>query len=459
MRINLKTLFVSEDKEVWEILQRLLKTIYGDHVSLTCTINLDDAIKYAISNGPYDFLVIDCDMKNAVPEEVAYSISDVNGDCPILYTGQTTTIADRVSQELFERHEKNETLPKPLEKDPLKEKLDLIINYINQANIDDSVIEGSSDLFIKMKIKNFYLYSVFGYDLYTEITSTKFMRIIEANVPYTNTILNKYARKNIKHFYIKKDDHLDYLDREGSKCLVALRKTPLDHKKIFLLIMRSIMVFHEHLLTLGACDMSMRLASAINDKVIKLVGQNYNFKELTKYYPQIYDGIANKCLLTAIISQILAEKLEWQSITTKKKLALAAIIMDFNLLDEKLAKVNDMKDLMLNDYKENSVEGFLYHSDKCADMASQFTQYPDVDFILKNHHELPNKKGFPHKPHPSKLTPVCSVFNISQFIASKIDITEINQKNIEIIFKEMLKDYNHGNFKGPLKTAREFIAI
>ena len=455
----MKTLFVSEDKEVWEILQRLLKTIYGDNFGLTCTINLDDAIKYAIGNGPYDFLIIDADMKNATPEEVVYSISDISGNCPVLYTGNSTAIADRVSQELFERHENNEQLPKPLEKDTLKPKIDSIIHFLNKVHLDESVIEGSSDLFIKMKIKNFYLYNVFGYDLFTEVTSTKFMRVLEANTTYTANYLNKYARKNIKHFYIKKDDHLDYLDREGSKCLVALKKTPLDHQKIYLLIMRCIMIFQEHLATLGSCDMSVRLANAINDKIIKLVATNYSFKELTKYYPQIYDGIASKCLLTAIISQILAEKLEWQSETTKKKLAMASIIMDFNLLDEKLAKVNDMKDLILNEYKKNSVEGFLHHSDKCAEIAAQFTQYPDVDFILRNHHELPNKKGFPHIPHPSKLTPICSVFNISQFIASKIDITEITQKNIDQIFKEMLKDYNHGNFKPTLKAAREFIVV
>ena len=75
--------------------------------------------------------------------------------------------------------------------------------------------------------------------------------------------------------------------------------------------------------------------------------------------------------------------------------------------------------------------------------------FPDIDYIIEHHHELPQKKGFPAQVPLTKLTPICGVFNTAQHLAAGLDGKKVNVALVQKIMRSMNRDFNAGNFKEP----------
>lgn len=453
----MKVLFVSEIPEDQEQLQRILKNIHKE-LDLLVAKTLDEAMDIVSTDGPFGFFIIDAEMKKSDPNQLAINLTEFAGERPIIFLGHDAIIADRIAQETFDANESNEKIAKPISRDDfLSDFTDVTSSALKWAKDEEfatSIEDIDPDDFVKMKIKSFYLYTIFPYDIYLEFTPTQYIKIISANKPYTITTLSTYAKKNIKTLCIRKDDQLKYLEDEAKKCLKGLRKINLDGPDVFIVTLRSITIMHQYMLALGVSPTVLTLANAITDTIIAISGKYRTLKSLLKVYPHLYEGIASKSLITGFLSAYLCRHMGWDSITTKKKLAIASILQDYNLPDESLSKINQMSDPRLTSFNEASIKKFVEHPAAIAEIARQFTMFPDIDFLIESHHELPNRKGFPNQPTLSKLTAINAVFNIAQYVAAEIDGYQYSSELNNKVLRSMNRDFNAGNFKEPLKILK-----
>lgn len=81
-----------------------------------------------------------------------------------------------------------------------------------------------------MRLRNFYLFEQVPYDVYIELTSTKFGKVITKDKFYSHQIIQNYSRKNIKYLYLRKDEHLKFLDT-SIKNLLKIYDAKLSDKK------------------------------------------------------------------------------------------------------------------------------------------------------------------------------------------------------------------------------------
>lgn len=448
----MKTLLVSENKQDWEILRRIFKNLYKD-LEFICATNKEEAFNYAASDGPFGFFIVDAELKNADPEEISQSLIDLAGDRPFIFIGQEAFITDRIGQDLYQSNEYNEQVLKPLDRDDIaddiKMKVGNVLSWAKKEEFESSIEEVDPEDFIPMKIKSFFLYNVFPYDIYLEITKTQYIKILSANKPYTLSTLSTYAKKNIKFLHIKKDDQLKYLEEESIKCLKALKKSSPANTDTFIILLRSITILHQYMISLGVTPTILTLSNVITDTIIDVAKHYKSLKDLLKIYPNLYEGIASKSLLTGFISEYICRAKNWDSITTKKKLTISSLLQDYSLPDEKLSKINYLSDPRLQDFSEEKIKQFHKHPLVVAEVARQFTMYPDIDYIIEHHHELPNKKGFPNHPTATKITAICGVFNTAQFFAAEIDGKKLSSEVIQKALRTMNRDFNSGNFKEP----------
>ena len=458
----MKVLIVSEIEEERDQLGRILKNI---HTNLEMTYADSDsmAMNLVSSDGPFAFFIIDVEMKNSDPDKLAQSLIDLAGDRPILFLGYESFITDRICQETYESNSSNDKLLRPIHRNDFMEDLTHVsghaLQWAKEEEFASSLEEIDPEEFVPMKIKSFYLFTEFPYDIYMEITQTKFIKIISANKPYTISTLAAYARKNIRYLHIRKDDQIKYLEEEAKKCLRALRKLDAKAKDIYIVLLRSITIHHQYMLTLGMSPTVLTLSNAITDSIIKIVDSYKSLKTLLKAYPYLYEGVASKSLLTGLISGYLCKKMGWDSVTTKKKLGMASILQDYTLPDESLSKINHDKDVRLEDFSDAHIKAFREHPTKVAQVAQQFTMFPDIDSLIESHHELPNRNGFPSRPAASKLTALNAVFNISQYFSSEIDGFQYSAEMNGKIIRSMNKDFSIGNFKEPLKILKETLGV
>lgn len=428
-----------------------------------CATNVEEAMNYASSEGPFGFFILDCDMREADPNALGLNLLDFTGNRPIIFLGNEAIITDRISQELYQHNEYNDRVLKPSNRDDFAAdfitKIDHALTWAKEEEFEQSLEEVDPDEYIQMRLKSFFLYTTFPYDIYLAITSKTYIKIISADKPYSLSTLTTYARKNVKYLYIKKDDQLKYLEKEATKCLKGVRAIDPVHKDVYILLLRSITILHQYILAIGVSPSVLTLANATSDLIIEHYKRSGSIGKILAHYPTTYEGIASKSLLTAFLAEGIAWKLGWESITTKKKLAICAILHDITLPEEGMAMINSADSPYLSGYTEEEIQAFIQHPITSAEFAKQFTTFPDIDYIIASHHETPNRKGFPNRPSSSKLTQICSVFNSAQYVAAEIDGKDINNQLLLKTLKSMMRDYNFGAFKDILKILKSNLKI
>lgn len=451
----MKILLYSEQPEEAETVKKMVAA-FNNKIEVLVAANPEQAMNYAQVDGPFALFILDFDTRTDV-NALGLNLIDMTGARPLIFLGREAMIKDMVSDDLNFSHDKNDTLLKPTSRSDfavdLKDLINKGLDWAKQEEFEESIQEVNPDDFLPMKIRSLFLYDKFPYDLYLAITSKSYIKIISADKVYTHATLAKYSKKNVKYLYIKKDDQIKYLEDESKKCLKALKLSKPNDKGIYLLLLRAITILHQYILALGVTETVLLLTNSISETILDQYKTQINLRNILKSYPTFYQGIASKSLLTAFISQSIAHKVGWESNTTKMKLVVCSLLQDITLPDETMAKANSLKSEYIRGHDPRDIEEYKQHPIKAAEFAKQFSNFPDIDYIIEAHHELPNRKGFPSRPSSSRLTQISAVFNVSQHIAAEIDGEKLTDILLQKITKPMLKTYTGGHFRDVVNHA------
>ncbi|MBC74724.1 MAG: hypothetical protein CME64_01795 [Halobacteriovoraceae bacterium] len=267
----MKILAISENSAELEQLSRILRNQFKD-VEVILARTKEEAMDHASVNGPFGFFALDVEAKDYDPDELGKDLIEFTGQRPLVFIGQQSFINDRITQELYQSNEYNESILKPFEredfKDDLLNKVGSALNFAKQEEFAASIQDIQPEEFIPMKIKGFYLYKSFPYDIYMEIVRGKYIKILSADKPYTINTLVTYAKKNVKWLHIKKDDQLAYLEEETKKCIKAIKKAPPKSEDTILVALRSITLIHQSLLAIGVTPDVLNLTGLLAETII-----------------------------------------------------------------------------------------------------------------------------------------------------------------------------------------------
>jgi response regulator RpfG family c-di-GMP phosphodiesterase len=150
----------------------------------------------------------------------------------------------------------------------------------------------------------------------------------------------------------------------------------------------------------------------------------------------------------------MASKLQWGSESTFQKLSLASFLHDITLENQALAEIQTLAELdpRMSEFTEKEIKAFREHPTVAADMAKRMSEIPpDVDTIIRQHHERPDASGFPRKLGHSYIAPLSCVFivahDLSQFVLKEGDNFEIAK-----FIKEVSHKYKSSQFKKVLAS-------
>lgn len=163
------------------------------------------------------------------------------------------------------------------------------------------------------------------------------------------------------------------------------------------------------------------------DNVKKLVSKNKSLEKLLKSLEinretKNYFNSHNNLLSTVVC--LLARKNEWYQDATLDKLVFAAQMHDLPLVeDPELAKINDPKIFENSKFalEEYQVELVQNHPIKMAEMVKELPVCPmDVDKIIAQHHELPDRSGWPNKLSAGRIIPLSALFIVAHDLVDHI---------------------------------------
>lgn len=261
-------------------------------------------------------------------------------------------------------------------------------------------------------------------DAYVKIASGKFIKLVSKGDFISQDEIHRYKAQDIHYVYMKKEfsdqvigqmsKQVDFfLKHPGFKFIIRSKDDPL-HKRFEQKILRCADDF------LIDQDFQKQLEGVIG-KTVESINRIPKMETLLKKIQstnKTHHYLPEHMLLLCYITAAWSDKMGWHSKGTKEKLIFASVLHDVTLAGTPhLAEINtpaafaSKKDELSN--KEKDL--VMNHPLEAAHLVSSFFQLapPDTEVIIRQHHELPNGKGWPKKVSWAKINPLSALFIVA----------------------------------------------
>lgn len=446
---SLKSLFVSNNKEEWDLLKKIFISHFSK-IELMCVPSGAEALEFLSFEGPFGLILIDAALKNEDPMMLADNIVENSGDRPIIFIGDEAVLKSRIKGDNYLESETMDVFEKPYDIVRFKECIQKSLNWVKKEEFEQSVIEVERTNFMPIKLRNLYLFEKIPFDCFIELTRTKYIKAFGKDVPYSQAAVQDLGKRNIKVLYLKKDEHLQFLENSLKRIMTNLTKETPPQKMLENQISGAL-ILQQFVKEVGVNDSIIELA----DKVITTVHENsLQYSEFTNFvlnYPLKHRDSAERSILIFYTCEAICRGLGWSSDLSRKKLGLASLIHDVHLEQEDMLRLTSFDHPDMELYSEEERESYKEHPRRAAAIANFFSGYSDTEFIIEQHHELPDGTGFPAKLNSNKLTTVSCVFIIAHYFVNQLTSSKLNASSVVRIVNEMKAPFNLGSFKEPMQ--------
>lgn len=448
----MKVLFLSNTPESTTSIKRLMGNNFPkiQMIEVTASTNIMEMMTI---DGPFSFVVVDIDNKNIDVSESYNLITNTLGTRPFVFIGSPVSVKSYITNAILQRPLTNFIVETPLVPDEFKKAVAGSIEWVKNEEFEESILEFSRDDLHKMRLRNFYLFEQMPYDVYLELTPTKFGKVITKNKTYSHQIIQNYSRKNIKYLYLRKDEHLKFLDTSIKNLLKIYEAKLSDRRKYIILHLKTIFFIHQFIKTLSVSDDIVKLTHMFIDSVREVVKSQESMTELLE---QITENpnmtFAEHSLGTAYVCESVLYNMGWSADMSRDKLLLASILQDISLNNDEMIKIRSLNDPNYKMFSEEDQLEFKTHPLKAAQLSTFFSGFSDVDFILSEQHEHPTGDGFPKGLNSSGLTTISCIFILASNFVARIAMSGKGSAGYKEILGSMKRVYNTGNFKDPLKA-------
>ncbi len=444
----MKALFVCHDQEEWALLHKIFSSHFSK-IELMCVLNTKDALEFLSFEGPFGLILIDAGMKEEDPMNLAENVIENSGDRPIIFIGEAHVLKNRIKGDAYLKSETMDIFEKPYDIIRFKECIQKSLNWAKKEEFEQSVIEVDRADFLPIKLRNLYLFDKIPFDCFIELTRTKFIKAFSKDVPYSQSAIQDLSKRNIKFLYLKKDEHLQFLENSLKRVMNNLSRE-LPPLKMLESQISGALILQQFVKEIGVNDAVIELADKIITSIHETYGSYQDFPQLLQSFPFAHRDSAERSILIFYFCEAICRGLGWSSDLSKKKLGLAALIHDTHLEQEEMLRLGSFDHPDMEMYPEEAQENYREHPRKAAAIANFFSGFSDAEFIIEQHHELPDGTGFPAKLNSNKLTTVSCVFITAHYFVNQLAASKVNMTSIIRILNEMKAPFNVGNFKEPM---------
>lgn len=420
-------------------------------------MNPGDAIDLLTIDGPFAFVMIDTESKTLDPSQMASDIIELAGTRPIIFVGTKVNLKDRVDQELFMQNPHFELYEVPVELESFREVVEKAMNWAKDQDFAAAIIEAEEDEFIALKLRNFFLFQELPYDAYIRLTNSKFVKALPKKQKYREADILDFSARGHKSLYLNKDEHLKFLLSSIEKVSEQLKKRNLPAKKIMPLQITALSLLHQHLQTIGVTELAQNFTTELIDSIIHTHTKLEGFLELITSYPFDQRDIAEKSVFTFYIALLLCKGIGWDSTMMLQKLGLASVLHECFLPNEKMLSIRYKEELYEGGFEEGEIARFMNHPLEASKVAANFSGIADTEFIILEHHELPDGQGLFQKKHAWRLPPISALFIVANFVATEMCLYGTKKAQLKKLLAQLENEYNIGNLKPPQKIITERI--
>ncbi len=446
-----KVLQFAANEDEGKLAHRMIASHFPNFSIINC-YTLEQVLEILTVDGPFLFLIFDTDQKDYTADEFFLRTEDYVGKRATMILTTEATMKSTVSSKML-NDPSIAVLTKPLKADEFKISVKQLMDWHKQVQFEESIDEFRREDLHPMKLRNFYLFEKMPYDVYMELTATKFGKIISKDKPYSHALIHSYAKRNVKQLYLKKDEFLKFLDKSIMSLMKAYHTKLSDRKNYILLHLKTAFFTHQYINALNVSpDLNALMENFVKsvtatckmyDDLLEILNDVPPISQVTFAYQSIY---------TCYLCHFILFHLGWHADMSRDKLYLAAMLQDLKLSDEEMIKITSTKDPIYMNLPPEKKEIFNQHPLEGAKIADNFSSFTELNFIIAEHHEHPTGEGIPYGLNTSSITTISSIMIIACNYVSRMSSSHVTPEMHQEIYSQMKKVYNTGNFKEPLKA-------
>jgi len=446
----MRVILFSEDSETRKLISGVFLTNFKK-----LTLETGDTVKECIDKmlcgeHQYKIAIIDLSIKQSI-DELFEEVTDLLEDFPIILWGDHLSAKNRIPQNFTNINPTNASIFAPFSLNNFAIIIKQALAWIQDLEDREKTVELDKDECVAVKIKNFYRFEEMDYDVYLEKGDDKFLRIITKGEAFNQALIQRYVRLGTKELYLQKEMRVKFLDKTIDNLFIFFTEESDENRVIYQAQVGAACVVHEYIRTIGICEKVIRLCEKIV-AVTNEVYKNLNMIRVLKDFPLVDGDISEQSILTSYVCEGLIRGIGWSSDLSRVKLGLASIIHDCALENGELQKLVSIKDPSIIKFTEEEIRRYIKHPKIAAEVSKHFTNHSEIDFVIAQHHELPNGKGFPEGLNAHQIPQLSCVFILANNFVKELVNCSWTAVGIHSIIRTFKERYDTGNFKDPMKA-------
>lgn len=437
----MKALYICAERTNWNKFISFFRE-HLEGVELFCARNGSDSMDIIIHESPISIVIVDDQLQDEEQVTIAEDIIEASGQRPIIFLGDENIIKEIITSDFFGSYKTNELIEKPYSDETLKDVFLKALKWSEDTKTAETHKTVIDEEYVPIKLKSFYLYDKVAYDVYFQVYTDNYMKVITKNKRYPESTIQNLARKNIKDLYLIKSEKIKFLEESMAKAIEILSLKNTSIEKIISTQICGTLLIHEMLNEVGVSDSILELSDLIISIVPGVFEKYKSFNKLLKDMPITYGDVGEQAIFMLYLSYSLTISLDWKSDMTMKKLGLACLLHDCKLQYDDLSLVRNEQDEKLKEFNLADLALFKEHAAIAAQISTEFTNFPDCSFIIREHHTLPEKR------FTQSMNSISCMFNLCRRLTTELSIFGFTQVGIQQALPE-LRPYDFGNFKKP----------
>ncbi len=299
-------------------------------------------------------------------------------------------------------------------------------------------------------------------DIFIKLKSGRYLKLFSEGDNVTIDDIQKYQRKGLQELYIQREAYSWVLGKIDSR-LSQMIENPgmqLDMAEIKTEPLNET----DQIPIEGPVHLEEEFLEFLHTQSEQLVKGMMKTKSLSKYLKGLKinrtesEYFTTRIGITSNIACGIIQKLEWGQGSTYEKLLYAIHTHDISLMaSPELMKFQTVEEIEADgSITEEQKKIFLEHPEKSTEVALEDPFAPsDVDSLIIQHHELPNREGFPAQLPSSKIQPLASILIVSIDFAQLVMGSSSTDPLIQL--RKLKLKYKSSGFIKVIKTLEELL--
>ncbi|MGZ3731974.1 MAG: HD-GYP domain-containing protein, partial [Bdellovibrionota bacterium] len=278
-----------------------------------------------------------------------------------------------------------------------------------------------------IEAESFLCGSVSYFDVFVKLSDKKYIKILKAKDQFDVERVGSYLKKGVRHFYIRKEAQLFFLQFCDKLTEAILNKADIAPEIKQAQVQNLGRETSALLRSIGISETSVLSAVKFVEHSHKLT-RSLDLKDapkLAQFINQLKES--DHCAGTSMIVSMLLEAFSFQDPEVISVISLGAFLHDVGLH----MLPNNLGERDYVDLSDEEKAEFEKHPILGADLVSKVPMInPLVTQIVRQHHERRNRKGYPSKLGPGSIAPMAEIIGISdafqELIARAVKNPDIN---------------------------------